>query len=54
VEPPIRDWLRRLNHHSDQFREPRAGVEKAVHIADEDPVIALTRARKVRDNMRGM
>jgi formylglycine-generating enzyme required for sulfatase activity len=36
-----------LSHLSDQFRELREGVRKAVRIADEDPEMALTRARKV-------
>jgi formylglycine-generating enzyme required for sulfatase activity len=36
-----------LSQLSDQFRELREGVRKAVRIADEDPEMALTRARKV-------
>jgi formylglycine-generating enzyme required for sulfatase activity len=37
----------RLDHLSDEFRELRDGVQKAIQIADADPEMALTRARKV-------
>jgi formylglycine-generating enzyme required for sulfatase activity len=37
----------RLNQLSEQFRELREGVQKAIRIADDDPEMALTRARKV-------
>jgi hypothetical protein len=39
--------LRRLDHLSGELRELRDGVAKAVRIADDDPEMALTRARKV-------
>src|SRR5437660_12516013 len=39
--------LSRLDLLSDQFRELREGVQKAIRIADEDPEMALTRSRKV-------
>src|ERR1022692_2280767 len=43
----FQDLLKRLDHLSDQFNDLRDGVQKAVRIADEDPEMALTRARKV-------
>src|SRR5436190_8753168 len=39
--------LHRLDHLSAQFQELREGVLKAIDIADVDPEMALTRARKV-------
>jgi hypothetical protein len=36
-----------LEQLSDEFRDLRDGVRKAIRIADEDPEMALTRARKV-------
>jgi formylglycine-generating enzyme required for sulfatase activity len=47
MDPSLQALLQRLEHLSDQFRELREGVQKAVHIADADPEMALTRARKV-------
>src|ERR1700680_4802649 len=43
----IQSLLSRLEHLSGQFQELREGVQKAVKIADDDPEMALTRARKV-------
>ena len=43
----LQPLIDRLNQLSDQFRELRDGVQKAIRIADEDPEMALTRARKV-------
>src|ERR1700682_6581863 len=39
--------LSRLDHLSGQFWELREGVQKAILVADLDPEMALTRARKV-------
>src|SRR5262249_53731914 len=39
--------LRRLENLSDQFRELREGIQKAVLVADLDPEMALTRCRKM-------
>lgn len=36
-----------LGHLSDQFRELREGIQRAIAIADKDPEMALTRSRKV-------
>ena len=47
MDPSLQPLIARLEHLSDQFRELREGVEKAIKIADDDPEMALTRARKV-------
>src|SRR6516162_2982115 len=47
MDPSFEPLLRRLDHLSGQFRELRDGVQKAVLVADVDPEMALTRARKV-------
>lgn len=47
MDPAVQTLLERLEHLSDQFRELRDGIRKAVNIASEDPEMALTRARKV-------
>ena len=47
MDPSLQPLIARLEHLSDQFRELRDGVEKAIKIADDDPEMALTRARKV-------
>jgi hypothetical protein len=39
--------LKRLDHLTAEFQELREGVMKAVRISDDDPEMALTRARKV-------
>jgi hypothetical protein len=39
--------LKRLDHLTAEFQELRDGVKKAVRISDDDPEMALTRARKV-------
>ena len=51
MDPSLQALLHRLDHLSEQFRELREGVRKAVNIADEDPEMALTRARKVLELM---
>ena len=47
MDPLFQDLIDRLNHLSDQFVELREGVRKAVLVADLDPEMSLTRARKV-------
>src|SRR6516225_3354514 len=47
MDPALQPLLRRLEQLSDQFRELREGVQKAVLVAQVDPEMALTRARKV-------
>jgi hypothetical protein len=47
METPLHDLIARLDRLSDGFAEVREGVRKAVLVADIDPDIALTRARKV-------
>ena len=47
MDSSFQDLLKRLDHLSGQFQELRDGVQKAIRIADEDPEMALTRARKV-------
>src|SRR6202521_1284479 len=47
MDPSFQSLLSRLDHLSDQFGELRDGVQKAIQVADFDPEMALTRARKV-------
>jgi formylglycine-generating enzyme required for sulfatase activity len=47
MEPSLRDLITRLDVLSDGASELREGVRKAVLVADLDPEMALTRARKV-------
>ena len=51
MDPSFQDLIERLNHLSDQFSELREGVRKAVLVADLDPEMSLTRARKVLEYM---
>jgi hypothetical protein len=47
MDPSLQALLSRLDQLTDEFRELREGVQKAVRVADLDPEMALTRARKV-------
>jgi formylglycine-generating enzyme required for sulfatase activity len=47
MDPVLQRLIDGLNQLSAQFEELRAGVVRAVHIADEDPDMALIRSRKV-------
>jgi formylglycine-generating enzyme required for sulfatase activity len=47
MDPSLHDLIARLDQLSDSFAELREGVRKAVLVADLDPEMALTRARKV-------
>ena len=47
MDPSLQPLLARLDRLSDEFREVREGVRRAVIVADHDPEMALTRARKV-------
>ena len=47
MDPCFESLLHRVDQLSSQFRELKEGVSKAIRIADEDPEMALTRARKV-------
>ncbi len=47
MDPSLQPLLTRLERLSDEFREIREGIEKAVQVAKVDPEMALTRARKV-------
>ncbi len=47
MEPRFEDLLRRLEEVSSQVRELREGIRQSVTIADQDPEMSLTRARKV-------
>src|SRR5437016_1858185 len=47
MDPSLQALLARLDRLSDDFREVREGVHKALRVADLDPEMALTRARKV-------
>ena len=47
MDPTLQDVLARLDRVSGQVEELRDGVRQAVAIADLDPDMALTRARKV-------
>ncbi len=47
LDPSLQALVSRLEHLSDQYRELREGVQKAIQVADVDPEMALTRSRKV-------
>ncbi len=47
MDPSLQALLTRLEQLSEQFRELRDGVQKAMLVAELDPEMALTRARKV-------
>jgi hypothetical protein len=47
MDPSLQHLIDRLDQLSEQFRELRKGVLCAIHIADEDPEMALIRTRKV-------
>src|SRR5262245_48746438 len=47
MEPSLDVLLKRLEHLSEQFEDLRDGLRKAVAVAEVDPEMALTRARKV-------
>jgi len=47
MDPALQPLLSRLEQLSEEFRELRDGVQKAVLVAELDPEVALTRARKV-------
>jgi formylglycine-generating enzyme required for sulfatase activity len=47
MDPALQSLVSRLEQLSEQFRELREGVQKALLVADLDPEMALTRARKV-------
>jgi hypothetical protein len=47
MEPQIQELLKRVDRLSDDVSELRDGILKAVRVADDDPEMALIRARKV-------
>jgi hypothetical protein len=47
MEPQLQELLRWIDRLSDQFSELREGIRKALRVADDDPEMALIRARKV-------
>jgi hypothetical protein len=47
MDPSLQVLLRRLDQLTEEFRELRDGVQKAILVAEVDPEMALTRARKV-------
>ena len=47
----LHELLTRVDHLSDQFSELREGIRRAVRVADEDPEMALIRARKVLEHV---
>jgi len=51
MDPSLQPLLRRLDHLPETFSEIREGVQKAVLVAEVDPEMALTRARKVLESM---
>ena len=51
MEPSFQDLLKRVEQLSDQIRELKEGVQKAVRIAGEDPEMALTRSRNVLEHV---
>jgi hypothetical protein len=50
-ERELRDLERRVASLSDEFRELREGMQRALLIAEQDPEMALTRARKVLEQI---
>ncbi len=51
IDPTLQALVRRLEHLSDQHRELREGVQKAIQVADVDPEMALARTRKVLESV---
>src|SRR4029077_6268278 len=47
METVLSDLLNRLDQFSDQFNDLRDGIRQAIKIAQDDPEMSLTRARKV-------
>ena len=47
METVLTDLLHRLDQFSNQFNDLRDGIRQAIKIADDDPEMSLTRARKV-------
>src|SRR3979490_1691550 len=47
MDPTFQELIERLDRLSGEFDELRSGVLRAIRIADDDPEMALTRARKV-------
>jgi hypothetical protein len=47
ADQQLESILKRLDGLTDEFSELKAGVQKAIRIANDDPEMALTRARKV-------
>jgi formylglycine-generating enzyme required for sulfatase activity len=50
-ERELRDLERRVASLSDEFHELRQGMQRALLIAEQDPEMALTRARKVLEQI---
>jgi hypothetical protein len=51
MDPALQALLKRLDQLSEQFHEQKEAVHRAIRIADEDPEMALTRARKVLEHI---
>jgi hypothetical protein len=49
MDPQLEELLKRIERLSDEFAELRDGIHKAVRVADDDPEMALIRARKVME-----
>lgn len=47
MDESFQSLLSRLDNLSDEFHELRDGIRRAIRIAEDDPEMALTRARKV-------
>src|SRR5712671_4151768 len=47
MDRTFQELIERLDRLSGEFDELRSGVLRAIRIADDDPEMALTRARKV-------
>jgi hypothetical protein len=47
MEPQLQELLKRVDRLSDQLSDLRDGIRKAIRVADDDPEMALIRARKV-------
>jgi hypothetical protein len=47
MEPQLQELLKRGDRLSDQLADLRDGIRKAIRVADDDPEMALIRARKV-------
>ena len=51
MDQPLHDLIRRVDQLTAQFQDLREGIKQAIVIAELDPEMSLTRARKVLESM---